>query len=149
MVNHGVPCCFGARNIITTAMMNYCNVWCLKSLVPLGSEMKKDVLDEQKPIQRLSTSIAVCHWDCQPKQRQIMICLIRWSRCAIGENQLQGLLQGPTLRHCAMLFWVKTEDMQGLKRFGVMALSMGTYMDGWKSVGNQLFFLEIIRYING
>ena len=84
MVNHGVPCCFGARNIITTAMMNYCNVWCLKSLVPLGSGMKNDVLDQQKPIQRfkhfcsgvplgLSAKtktnhdifdlvISVCHW---------------------------------------------------------------------------------------
>ena len=76
----------------------------------------------KKPIQRLNTSIAVCQWDCQPKQRQIMICLIRWSRCAIGENQLQGLLQGPTLRQCAMLFWIKTEDLQGLKRLGVPAI---------------------------
>ena len=67
----------------------------------------------------LNTSIAVCHWDCQPKQRQIMIFLIWWSRCAIGEIQLQGLLQGPTLRQCAMLFWIKTEDLQGLKRLGV------------------------------
>ena len=84
MVNHGVPCCFGARNIITTAMMNYCNVWCLKSLVPLGSGMKNDVLDQQKPIQRFKhfysgvplglsaktktnhdifdPMISVCHW---------------------------------------------------------------------------------------
>ena len=84
MVSHGVPCCFGARNIIITAMMNYCNVWCLKSLVPLGSGMKNDVLDQQKPIQRfkhfysgvplgLSAKtktnhdifdlvISVCHW---------------------------------------------------------------------------------------
>ena len=149
MVNHGVPFCLGARNVIT-------KLWWISVMYGVWNRLCHGDLGQRtmflinaRQNQGLKTSRAVCHWDCPPKQKRIMIFLIRWSRCAIGENQLQGLLQGPTLRHCAMLFWVKTEDMQGLKRLGVMALSMGTYMDGWKSVGNQLFFLEIIRYING
>ena len=101
-------------------MMNYCNVWCLKSLVPLGSGMKNDVLDQQKPIQRfkhfysgvplgLSAKTKTNHDIFDP-----MISVCHWG------NQLQGLLQGPALRQCAMRFWIKTEDLQGLKRLGVI-----------------------------
>ena len=42
---------------------------------------------------------------------------------------MQGLLQGPTLRQCAMLFWIKTEDLQGLKRLGVVGDERDTMIE--------------------
>ena len=50
---------------------------------------------------------------------------------------MQGLLQGPTLRQCAMLFWIKTEDLQGLKRLGVAAVKQWAGMDRVKPPGSH------------
>ena len=121
MVSHGVPCCFGARNIIITAMMNYCNVWCLKSLVPLGSGMKNDVLDQQKPIQRFKHFYSGVPLGLSAKTNtnhdifDLVISVYHWG------NPVARTFAEPTLRQCAMLFWIKTEDLQGLKRLGVVA----------------------------
>ena len=59
----------------------------------------------------LNTSMAVCHWDCQPKHTKIMPFLIGFSRCANRESQSQGLLQGLA---GALLICIKIDDLQGL-----------------------------------
>jgi hypothetical protein len=51
IVNHGVPCGFGARNMFTTFMVSSFNIWCLKSPVPCGSGMQTHVLDYKERIQ--------------------------------------------------------------------------------------------------